>query len=459
MKILDIIDGKRLIVNKDNDVYRYYLDYQFIGVCDTNSMEENILFIENESLSNEEKEKIMEVVNSREVDEYLRENNKYNLEQIQRLKKELNIDENKEIKKVIEIDLDQKIQEKDEKETREDDDEIQLEDELEESDKEIEHEDEEKKDKHEDADEKKQKNNVNARGIDLKQEMDLSNKITDMENLRQLLDKEGKIPKDKKYTKLAIVESDEIGDIKNSEGKSTKENTTRYQFVLVANDNTITPIDLEQDQQEGDNPTEVTYQTKRDGTVVENSVLSRYKIGEGSLAIDNEMYGEIKVYYSPRKTIGGEGIEGNKSLDIEMETDNVWEIDKEERDLAGKYNTGYRSVEEGYKEAKLHKEIQENGGNCEGVKTLDVDGKYETKSHNHVVKIQDAYIEVCAKRILEEYPDLADTYNLKDIETKLSKEIKGKEYLSKQELIEDLDTLGEKMEEEAKREHEFPGVS
>ena len=99
-------------------------------------------------------------------------------------------------------------------------------------------------------------------------------------------------------------------------------------------------------------------------------------------AVKNGEYGEIKVYHSPRKTLGGNGIEGNKSLDRELETDNVWEMKKNERDLAGEFEDGYRSVEEGYQEANKHK--NENDKIEDKDLTIDdVDGEKNTKSHVH----------------------------------------------------------------------------
>ena len=160
-------------------------------------------------------------------------------------------------------------------------------------------------------------------------------------------------------------------------------NTTRYSFVAIANNSKVIPLELEQDHTEGNNPRETNYQVNQKGNVQKDDVLSRFKIGEGTIAVKNGEYGEIKVYHSPRKTIGGNGVEGNKSLDTELETDNVWEIKKEERDLAQEYEDGYRSVEEGYQEAKWH---EDNSGKIikgDKMKTKDVDGDRNTKSHMH----------------------------------------------------------------------------
>lgn len=60
---------------------------------------------------------------------------------------------------------------------------------------------------------------------------------------------------------------------------------------------------------------------------------------------------------------------------MELETSNVWEIDKDERDLAGEYDTGYRSVERAYEEGKNHEPDK-----CE-TETKDVDGD---RKQNHI---------------------------------------------------------------------------
>ena len=410
MKRLGKVNGKDLIIreegNKDSKIFVYYLGFRKIGVCDPKVTEDNIIFLQNtkeNELSNEIKDQIEKIVNTPEMEKYLIKDEKYKEEKITELAHVLN-EEKDDIKKVEEVELDQEIDYK-------------------------EQEKEENK--------KQNKKENKAKDLNIKQEMDLSNKTTDMKTLGGLLQKEGKIPTDKKYTKLAVVESDKINDFKDKDGKTLKANTTRYQFVLIAKDGTFCPIDLEQDSEEGNNPLEENITVKSDGSVKENSVLSRYKIGDGSLAIDNEKYGEIKVYYSPRKTLGGNGIEGNKSLDIELETSNVWETDKDERDLAGEYDTGYRSVEKSYKEARKH-DIEE----CK-TETKDVDGDKNTKSH---IDINDKTIDKIAKKLLEN-DIISNVYNKEDIKEKL-RNLEDKEINS----VEEFKEIEKNIEEEAENE-------
>ena len=334
MKVIGEVEGQALIINQEGGIFKYYLsgNPEPIGVYDPKSMEENILFLENtkeNELSDMIKEGIEKILDETNIKEYALTHKPYEEKDIEQLVDELSIKDGK-ITRVAELDLDQKIPD-DEKESEKENE-------------------EEEKEKDEEEENKEIKLST-TKDINIKQELDLSNKTTDMKNLGQLLKKEGKIPNDgKDYTKLAIVESDDVSNIKTHKGTQAKENTTRYQFVLVASDKTVVPINLEPDTQEQSNPTERTYQIMQTGEVQKNAVLSRYKLGNGTLAIDNEAYGEIKAYYSQGKTLGGEGIEGNLSLDTQLETNNVWEVDKDERDRAGHIGEGYRQTEDAIQE-------------------------------------------------------------------------------------------------------------
>lgn len=221
--------------------------------------------------------------------------------------------------------------------------------------------------------------------INIKQEMEMNDKVTDMKTLGKVLEKAGMLPKveGKEFVKLGVIESNERDNLITSKGEKAKANTTRYAFVAIAKDGSVVPLDLKQDHAEGNNPRETNYQVNQKGEVVQEDVLSRYKIGEGTLAIKNGNYGEIKVYHSPRKTIGGKGVEGNKSLDRELETDNVWSMKKEERDLSEEYADGYRSVEESYQEAKLHEDDAGRIIDQDKMKTKDIDGDINTRTHAH----------------------------------------------------------------------------
>ena len=69
--------------------------------------------------------------------------------------------------------------------------------------------------------------------------------------------------------------------------------------------------------------------------------------------------------------------------------------------------------------------------------------------------MEDAYIKVCAREILDKNPELGETYNQNDIENKLKEKV-NKEYLSKEELENSLDDIAKDLEKQAENE-KVPG--
>lgn len=356
LKIKGKVVGLYLVDEGENG--KYYLDTLEIGTLNKKIMENNILFKERkveEELGKQIRDVVMSIDLRKKEISLIEENEKEkNL-----IEKALGIEPEYEITAISTISLKEKILEGQKKKMQNKNQNILI--------------------------------NLNkklntTKDVNIKQEMKMNSKVTDMKTLEQILKDDKKLPqiKNKKFIKMGIIESDHrdnLLDVKT--GKQAKVNTTRYSFVAIANDGTVVPLDLKQDHQEGNNPNEINYQVNQKGKVSRDDVTSRFKIGNGTFGVKNGNYGEIKVYHSPRKTIGGNGVEGNKSLDRELETDNIWTMKKEVRDLASKYKTGYRSVEEGYQEAKMHEnekgEIIEN----DKMKVEDIDGIANTKSHIH----------------------------------------------------------------------------
>ena len=351
-KIVDIYLVERLKINgkvtglylvDEGNIGKFYLGDKEIGIYYKKMHENNILFKEN-TIQNAIASQIRDVVMS--VDLAKKEVSLF--EENERLKilteKALGLEKN-EIKKMATVDLQQKVNEQEPP---------------------------------------KKEELKTTKDVNIKQEMRTKDNVTDMKTLGQILEKNKKLPhiEGKKFTKIGVIESDQRDNLVDKDGKRAKVNTTRYSFVAIANDGTVVPMELEQDRQEGINPSERNIQVSRNGEVKEDDVRSRYNLGEGSLAIKNGEYGEIKVYHSPRKTIGGNGIEGNKSLDRQLETTNVWSIKKDERDLAEEYGDGYRSVEDGYEEAMKHKD-KDGKLDTKHLEIDDVDGEKNTKSHTH----------------------------------------------------------------------------
>ena len=363
-------EEKILSVTKKNDKYEYFLDNKSIGIYDPITMygmEEKILFKENtleNELSGNIKDEIVNLIDNIGENELKNIQPNYEARQVDALERLLQIDDDETITRIATVKLDEKLKDKEKEEP-----------------------------KKENIDEE-QKILGTTKDVTIKQEMNFNDKVTDIRDLGQLISDEGKMPKleGKNFVKIGIIESDQMDNLKNTNGDVARENTTRYSFVAIATDGTVVPIDLEQDYQEGSNPLEENYQISRDGKVEKDDVLSRFKIGDGSFSIKNGQYGELQVYHSPRKTLGGEGIEGNKSLDIQLETDNVWERTDEERELVGEHTTGYRSVERSYQEAKSH---EVDGKECDKLKSQDLDGEEESKSHQpENERMENGYIKL-----------------------------------------------------------------
>ena len=215
----------------------------------------------------------------------------------------------------------------------------------------------------------------------------MDTRVTDMKNLEQVLKKDKKIPEleqGDEALKVGIVESDDLKNLKNEKGKKEQGHSSRYEAVMITKKGKVKALDLENDTQEGTNPLEKNYQVKQRGNVKKGDVLTRLKVGEGTIGIEKSQYGEVEVYHSPRKTIGGKGIERNKSLDRQLETSNAKNTlkgtDIQSLKLAQEHNDGYRSVEQGYQEMEQH---EKEHPECKEKSAKDLDGDMNTKSHSH----------------------------------------------------------------------------
>lgn len=255
-----------------------------------------------------------------------------------------------------------------------------------------------------------QKRENELKDINVKQEVNMDARVNDMKNLKQVLQKNEKMPKlqnGDEPLKMGIVESDDLKHLKNEKGQKEQGHSSRYEAVVMTKRGKVQTLELDNDTQEGNNPLEKNYQVKQNNTVKKGDVLTRLKVGEGTIGIEKGQYGEVEIYHSPRKTIGGNGIEGNKSLDRQLETSNAKNTlegtDIETLKLAQEYNDGYRSVEDGYQEVEKH---NKNHSNCEQKDVKDLDGDINTHSHTH--EIQD-FVEMSSGEKIT-YDELASRW-------------------------------------------------
>ena len=373
MKVLGNVningENKQLRVEKEGDLYKYILENEVVGVFDPDVMADTLIVfrentIENE-LSDQIRDEITQVIETVGKEEILKtESEKEQEENV--------YDRQMGYQKAI------GTEEKSKKPEKEDID--------------------KKKDKKQEEPKKGRKQKIeNTTGdIQIKQEVDMGTMATDMDSLGEKLEKAGKIKgSDEKGGKLGIVESDELDNLRDENGKRLEGHSSRYETVVITNKTgkdgkpIVRALDLENDTQEGTNPTEQNYQVdqNKNQPVKKGDVLTRLKVqGEETIGIENDQYGEEKVYHSSDKTIGGNGVEGNHSLDKQLETSDsknaIEGMDEQTQKLSQEYQDGYRSVEGSYQEAKRHENAQEEP--CEEMEQEDMDGNLNTSKHNHV---------------------------------------------------------------------------
>ena len=284
-----------------------------------------------------------------------------------------------------------------------------------------------------------------TKDINVKQELDLDERANDMHSIRKWLG--GQVPHD--IEKIGVIEADQMDEMKNEKGQKYKNLTTRYSLVAIGKDGTVEPLqkyipELRQREASGNNPIPQKYQVRDDGSVEKDSILSEFEIGDKIIQIDNKEMGRIEV------NIGEEARNSTETMGVQLRDSNtIFVTDTSQRSIIGEYEQeGEDTVELNLKEIKEH---NKENPNCEKTDEKDIDGDPDTKSHEHVMSIQDAYIKVCARKILDKNPDLRETYNQTDIENKLKNKIQ-KESLSKKDLENSLDEISKQIEEQAEGE-------
>ena len=294
---------------------------------------------------------------------------------------------------------------------------------------------------------KKSKVENTTADIHIKQEVDMDTMVTDFDSLGEKLEKAGKIKGgDEKGGKLGIIESDELDNLRDENGKPLEGHSSRYEAVVIT-DKTgkdgkpiVRALDLENDTQDGTNPEKENYQVSqnKNRNPKKGDVLTRLQVqGEETIGIEKGQYGEVEVYHSQDKTIGGNGVEGNKSLDKQLETSNsknpVEGMDEETQKLSQEYQDGYRSVEASYQEAKQHENAQEEP--CEEMQQEDMDGNPNTSKHNHVddtvallmknEQIADKFTEREVREMVERAWDKKEDKTLEEFQKNIEEDIEA----------------------------------
>ena len=326
-------NGKKLklIVVKQGDIYQYYVGNIRIGVYDPKTMEDHILFMQN-TIENELSAQIKDGINSISKEEIQKE-----AEQNKKILEYTRERELTGIRDITIIDLEKK------------------------------HENNTNKEERKNSMENSQQSDLNTektttRDIMVKQEINLDERANDIKNIRQWLG--ANIPQE--FTKLAVIESSQMENMKDDKGQSYERNSTRYSLAIIDKDGNIEPLqkyipNLKQRDASGSNPTKLKYQVNKDGNVEKDAILSEYEIGSKVLQIDNKEMGRIQL------NIGQEEHSGNETMGVQVRDSNsIYTTDTQTRAVLGEYESnGEYVVDRNIDEAEEH---QKQNPDCDKMK-------------------------------------------------------------------------------------------
>ena len=327
-------------------MYSYFIGDKRIGVFDPNVMEDNILILNN-TINNELADKIRDSINKMTLGEI--EEEAQETEKIYEYMRGKHDDEKIKDIRIIKLD-----------------------------DKDAKEEDKEKEENKEEADEKDEEEikEVDNKGkVDVKQTINLDERANDMHDMRKWLG----VPQE--VVKIGVVESYQMSNLRDENGKSYEENSTRYSLVAIRKDGNVEPLSkympgLEQRDSSGKDPTRETYQVDNDGNVEKDAVLSEYQFGSKIIQIDNKETGRIEV------NIGEEARNSTEAMGVKVRDSNTYfATDRSTRSVIGEYEeNGENTVEENIEEADAHKRIDPE---YKELNEEDIDGNMATSSHLH----------------------------------------------------------------------------
>ena len=327
-------------------MYSYFIGDKRIGVFDPNVMEDNILILNN-TVDNELADKIKDSINKMTLGEI--EEEAQETEKIYEYMRGKHDDE--KIKDIRIIKLDNKDAKEEDKEK------------------------EENKEEADEKDEEEIKEVDNKGKVDVKQTINLDERANDMHDMRKWLG----VPQD--VAKIGVIESYQMSNLRDENGKSYEENSTRYSLVAIGKDENVEPLSkympgLEQRDSSGNDPTRETYQVDNDGNVEKDAVLSEYQFGSKIIQIDNKETGRIEV------NIGEEARNSTEAMGVKVRDSNTYfATDRSTRSVIGEYEeNGENTVEENIEEADAHKRIDPE---YKELNEEDIDGNMATSSHLH----------------------------------------------------------------------------
>ena len=264
-----------VIQNSENeDLYEYYIGDIKIGVLDKGVMEDNILMLQN-TLENELSNQIKDVIDrlpreeiekegelAKSIDDYLKEFG----------------EEDERAKGVALVDLDEKEKEENSEKQEKDDDETIV-------------------------------KPSTIEDVNVKQTVDSGERANDMHDVRKWF---GLPPE---VVKIGVIESYQMSNLHDSEGKDYSNATTRYSLIAIGKNGEVRPLseyipELEQRDSAGNNPVEESYRVDDSGRVDKDANLTEYQFGSKVIQIDNKEMGRIEI------NIGEEARDSTKAMGV-----------------------------------------------------------------------------------------------------------------------------------------------
>lgn len=390
-------------------MYSYFIGDKRIGVFDPNVMEDNILILNN-TVDNELADEIKDSINKMTLGEI--EEEAQETEKIYEYMRGKHDDEKIKDIRIIKLD-----------------------------DKDAKEEDKEKEENKEEADEKDEEEikEVDNKGkVDVKQTINLDERANDMHDMRKWLG----VPQE--VAKIGVIESYQMSNLRDENGKSYEENSTRYSLVAIRKDGNVEPLSkympgLEQRDSSGKDPTRETYQVDNDGNVEKDAVLSEYQFGSKIIQIDNKETGRIEV------NIGEEARNSTEAMGVKVRDSNTYfATDRSTRSVIGEYEeNGENTVEENIEEADAHKRIDPE---YKELNEEDIDGNMATSSHLHDRVVLESGEEIT-------FEELATRWGLYE-DGRPDAEHAREKYMEKQQ--EDLEAGPDEIIEELDEEYEDP---
>lgn len=433
--IIDLKNGSFIkidIQKNEKGVYEYYSEGVLLGVYNPDIMKDN-KFLEvdlekNHTIRDEVKDQIRDEINV--ITEELKE--KINEMEIKDIEKEA--EENKALGKYLEeIGVNSNAVKRSFK--------------INDNNKENENKKEQKEQKEQVGDKtrdpKKANDSIDANKIDKKAEIGLGEAANNIQSIKRLLEvKSGKkLPKG--AYKIAVISSDQIRNMKDENGKTIDNSSTRYGLALIRKDENGKMIaeplkkyipQLEQSHNAGTNPIKPKNQIETTGEVEKDPIISEYRIGRMLIDMDKDHLDDMEVHFGEYSAFS------NDATRTELRTEkNIYKPNAPIRGAATDPRKGVYAAQRSDEELEECKDDKKN--------YIDGDGDNSTKSNEHISEM--------AREILHKSDKISDNYNHTDVENTIKELMKNNKDLDEKEIKE---MAFEKLEAQADLEHEPRGT-